>query len=977
MAVLAENDNRFMSDTGERGIARRQLVLIGLDFSSESNEQMLSECIDAWGLAGLLEDVYFVDLGTEVGSAADFQAAVQFQCARPGQDELIPLERVLSSHIWAEIVLVSIRLSPLARVFSERVGQEEKIKRDVVRAFPRDSGCRTGFFTLSWLNDESFSDGVFPQGFTTNLLHDRSIYVGEELAVAPFDERNRHLSLAFTALIAAGGFVGQESSALINLVEPDGRMGLGSVVRPIRAIARAASGGWFFRDALRQAMSRENFIMPGGVVNAVPDSGSPVVIENLVSQVAEMCEFLYSPHKSQTSKEKKMGFFQALMHFLRNIWPYIRRSGRHVVAEKLSKALEPFADALQSVYGSNSIVAIRGTSGVVDDGMNNDIVRLLQYLVQNPNELALEPVIKPEVWRNLAKVVVGSLDGSDLPEKITCLSRGGRIIFNDPLVVAPSAEASVFRLSKADLVKLGLEDSTRLREPDILFPETIENFRSIIAKAKQESIFAAPTSSSSTFETPDEPSATKIRSRLIGGNQNLNNESKPNETSAYPSGGRDVRKISEDFEKWLPTAKERARSSFFFKLADLLEMQSRSAMQDVKVEELKRLLDEMIQDGSKKSRSKLRLVLGGIGVAGIFGVIAATQLSWVSLALLPLLVIWLVIWLFSAAVGLVAGVLKRAIRDYREDHGKAEESGVQFLFNSSKTAMREYIRLRSLQSQFFAWSRILREVIHSPYGSQTDDSEKSGDITDIPHPRQFAIAKVEPLPRQMQNLLNSIRRTLLVRGYLDAVLEGTIGVWRERYREFALQGINQDPFADVRQTWGQAVSERMNGELVYYPLQDYFEDLVHRDLREVAARALQAEIENRFNSLEVREVFGQITDVDPDHLALKDFSPEEYLFDYLGRNGYMPGALRQDFNIDLFNMRSSRALQLRQSNVDQARCVRSATDNRNLRNFSLRRNRRFIMLTHLVAIGEQAGPNDLSGYESQSPSSEQGSSWKE
>ena len=977
MAVPAENDNRFMSDTGERGIARRQLVLVGLDFSSESNERMLSECIDAWGAAGLLEDVYFVDLGTEVGSAPDFQAAVQFQCARPGQDELIPLERVLSSRIWAEIVLVSIRLSPLARVFSERVGQEEKIKRDVVRAFPRDSGCRTGFFTLSWLNDESFSDSVFPQGFTTNLLHDRSIYVGEELAVAPFDERNRHLSLAFTALIAAGGFVGQESSSLINLIEPDGRMGLGSVVRPIRAIARAASGGWFFRDALRQSMSRENFIMPGGVVNAVPDSGSPVVIDNLVSQVAEMCEFRYLPHKSQTSKGKRMGFFQALIHFLRNIWPYIRRSGRHVVAEKLSKALEPFADALQSVYGSNSIVTIRGTSELVDDGMNNDIVRLLQYLVQNPNELDLEPVIKPEVWKNLAKVVVGSLDGSDLPEQITCLSRGSRIIFNDPTVVAPSAEVSIFRLSKTDLITLGLEESTRLREPDVLFPETIENFRSIIAKAKQESIFAAPISSPSTFETPDEPSATKIRSRLIGGNQNLNNSSKPNETSAYPSGGRDARKISEEFEKWLPAAKERARSSFFFKLADLLETQSRSAMQDVKVEELKRILDEMIQDGSKKGSSKLRLVLGGIGVAGIFGVIAATQLSWVSLALVPLLVIWLVIWLFSAAVGLVAGVLKRAIRDYREDHGKAEESGVQFLFNSSKTAMREYIRLRSLQSQFFAWSRILREVIHSPYGAQTDDSEKSGDITDIPHPRQFAIAKVEPLPRQMQTLLNSIRRTLLVRGYLASVLEGTIGVWRERYREFSLQGINQDPYADVKQTWGQAVSERVNGELVYYPLQDYFEDLVHRDIREVAARALQGEIENRFNSLEVREVFGRITDVDPDHLALKDFSPEEYLFDYLGRNGYMPGALRQDFNIDLFNMRAPRALQLRQSNVDQARCVRSATDNRNLRNFSLRRNRRFIMLTHLVAIGEQAGPHDLSGYEPPPPSGEKGSSWKE
>lgn len=967
----------FMSDTGDRGIARRQLVLIGLDFSPESNERIVSECIDSWGAAGLLEDVFFVDLGTEVGTAKDFQVAAQFQCARPGQDAIIPLERVLSSHIWAEIVLVSIRLSPLARVFSERVGQEEKVKRDIVRAFPTDSGCRTGFFTLSWLNDESFSDGVFPQGFTTNLLHDRSIYVGEELAVAPFDERNRHLSLAFTALIAAGGFVGQASSSLIQLVEPDGRMGLGSVVRPIRAIARAASGGWFFRDALRQAMSRENFIMPGGVVNAVPDGGSPVVVENLVSQAADMCGFRYVPHKSQTSKGKRVGFFEALMHFLKNIGRYIVRSGRHEIAERISKALEPFADALQNVYGSNSIITIRGTSGASDSGLNNDIVRLLQYLVQNPNELGLEPTIDPLVWRNLAKVVVGSLDGSDLPDQITCLSRQSRIIFNDPVIVAPSAETSVFRLSKSDLLALGLEESTSLREPDVLFPETLEAFRAVSSKAKQDSIFAPPPASSLYSETLGESSPASIRSRLIGGGQSSGVGSKSSETTQSLTGGRDVRRIFEDFEKWLPAAKDRARSSFLFKLADLLETEARNAMQDVKVEELKRLLDEMIKDGSKKSRSKLLMVLGGVGVATLLGVIAASQLSWVSLALLPLLLIWLVIWLFSVAVGLAIGVVKRAIRDYREDFGKSEESGVQFLFSSSKQAMREYIRLRSLQSQFFAWSRIFREVIHSPYGAQADDSESSGDITNIPHPRQFAIAKVEPLPRQMQTLLNSIRRTLLVRGYLDSVLEGTIGVWRERYREFALHGINQDPFADVKQTWGQAVSERVDGGLVYYPLQDYFEDLVHRDLREVAARALQADIESRFNSLEVREVFGQITDVDPDHLALKDFAPDEYLFDYLGRNGYTPSALRQEFSRDLFNVQSQRALQLRLSNVDMERCVRSGSENRTLRNFSLRRNRRFIMLTHLVAIGEQAGPQDLVGYMPRGTQDRQERSWRE
>ncbi len=960
-----------MSDTDERGIARRQLVLVGLDFSSESNERILSECIDAWGVAGLLEDVYFVDLGTEVGSAKDFQEADQFQCSLPGQDAIIPLERVLTTYIWAEIVLVSIRLSPLARVFGERVGQEEKIKRDIARAFPAASGKKTGFFTLSWLNDENFTDGVFPKGYTTNLLHDRSIYVGEELAVAPFDERNRHLSLAFTALIAAGGFVGQASSSLIQLVEPDGRMGLGSVVRPIRAIARAASGGWFFRDALRQAMSRENFIMPGGVPNAVPDGGSPVIIDNLVSQVADMCEFRYVPHKSLTSKGKRMGFFAALVHFIRNIWPYIFRSARHEIAERLSKALEPFADALQNVYGSNSIISIRGTSGAADGGMNDDIVRLMQYLVQNPNDLELEPVIKPEVWKSLVKVVVGSLDGSDLPKQITCLSRQSRIVFNDPSIVAPSAEASVFRLSKADLIELGLEESTSLREPDVLFPETIESFRAVIARAKRDSIFP-PTPFPKTPEILDESSATNIRSRLIGGNQNSNSESQQNEKSSSPSGSRNARKISEDFEKWLPAAKERARSSFFLKLADLLETQALSAKQDVKIEELRRILDEMIQDGSKKKRSKLLLVLGSIGMGVLIG---AGLLIFTSLFIVPLLIIWLVIWLFSVALGLAAGVLKRAIRDYREDHGKAEESGVQFLFNSSKQAMREYIRLRSLQSQFFSWSRILREIIHSPYGAQADDSETSGDITNIPHPRQFAIAKVEPLTHQMQSVLNSIRRTLLVRGYLASVLEGTIGVWRDRYGKFSLQGINQDPFADVKETWGHAVSERVNGDLVFYPLQDYFEDLVHRDLREVAARDLQSEIENRFNSYGVRDVFGKITDVDLDHLALKDFAPEEYLFDYLGLNGYMPGALNKDFDFGLFNKLSPSAIDLKQ--VDQAQCVRSEPGDRSLRNFSLRRNRRFIMLTHLVAIGAQAGPQDFSGYESQKRDGGEKDRWRE
>jgi hypothetical protein len=952
-----------MSDTNERGIARRRLVLIGLDFTSDSNEALVSECIDAWGYAGLLEDVFLVDLGTKVAETDRLETSEQFKCARSATKEVVTLDRVLTSRIWSEITVVSIRLAPLSRIFSQRVLQEERLNQVVTASFPAGSPCKTGFFTLSWLNDELLTDSVFPQSFNTNLLHDRSIFAGEDLAISAFDDRSRHLSLAFTAIVAAGGFAGQSSSSLMPLVDRDGAMGLDRVVRPIRAIARAASGGWVFRDALQKAMSRDLFVMPSGVVNPIPDGGTPVVIENLVSQTVKMCGFNYVPHQSVTSKSERMGFFQALFHFLRNIWPYVGKSGRRVVAEKVAKLVAPLAETLQNVYGTDSIITIRGTSASDSGEFNGDVAKLLQYLVQNPNNLELEPSPDPQVWRKLAQVVTGSLDGSDLPKDISCLDRQGRIIFNDPAIVGPEPAKSVFQLSQSDLKVLGSDGSRKFREPDILFPETVEAFGDICSRAKQSAIFGSQGDVGVTSHPSIDSVADSGRARLIGGR--YSDESRDSATKGNLSSikaTRDIRQIATDFEHWNVAARQGLQTSYLARLADILEKEALAAKQDVKLEELKRLVDEILQKSTRLSRSRLIIWTSGFGVVSLVGLLAASQFKWVSLAFLPFVIIWLVIWVFSSALALAVRVVKQAIADYREAHSKSSETGLQFMFNKTVQAMREYIRLRSLQTQFCAWSRILREVIHSPYGSRVREAELAAEITKLPHPRQFAIAQVEPDPDQLQNMLNKIRRQVLVRGYLDSVLRGTIGKWADRYRKFDLSTANHDPFADIRQTWGNAVSQRVDGSPVYYPLQDFFEELVHRDLREATAQDLQVEIERDFASSDVRDVFGVISGVDADHQALRDYTPDQYLFEFLGEEREIPQALRLNFAMELFGIETSEALSLRQENLDIPMSTRWDPQHKTLGHFGLRRNRLFVMLTHLITIGKQGRPRDLSGY---------------
>jgi len=945
----------------------KRLVLAAVDLSADTAgdklDGLIQECVDHWGAASLLDDTWLVDVGAAGSVEPDRNAGLvergrtadsDFVCAVPGSDEIRPLGWVLSSNEWKEIVVVSMRLSPLSRVTDSRTKQEEELRKRIHEYFPPDHPCRTAFFTLSWINGEDLFEHSIPRGYTSNFVHDTSIFAGDELAHAPFDESSRYLSLAFTGLLGAGGFSGQSQSPMMNVVSTDAALMVNAVVRPIRGIARAAVGGWFFKEALQLAMSRDTFVMPSGVLDARPDPGTPIVLQNLVKETSEVCDFNYRPHQVVAPKTKSQGFFKALIALIRDLPKYLREAPMQEVAAELAKRVTPFADALQAIYGENAIVRIRGTS-TTGVAVVSEVGELLHQLAQSEGNSSLgsdfQPHIEPATWRDFCLIATGSLDGSALPEGVKCLSRGTRLIFNNPNIVGPSPSASVFELSKEDRSTLGLSANSSHSEPDILDEDSIQEFRELCTKFKQNSLFsnlATSNESDGNHETP----APTTRGRLLGGLGSRQSESRVKAI-------RDVRTIADDFEKWVPRATELARDSFFSRVGAHLQTEVDSASADVKIEELKRLLDEIQKSFGKKKRSLFAPIAGGVFAAGVGLAFAASQLGWVRLALVPLLIIWLVVWLFSSAFAFGVRIVKRAIRNRQKDLEGRSESYLEALFNSTQQALKEYIRLRALQDQFRVWSRILREVIHEPYGKVSVDSLSVGSITQVPHPRQFAIVKVAPNKDQRQFLLNQIRQIVLVNGYLQNVLIGAIGGWSEKYKKFQLRG-NSDPFADVSATWGQSLGQRENLEPIYFPLQDFFEDLVYRNLREETAQALQGEIELRFRDYDVAEVFGQITEVDPDHLALQGFTPDRYLFDYLGRE-QPPRSMMHPFSMDLFTISTARGRELRQQNVDLRLSWRWDSQQKKLGSFNLRSERQFVMLTSMVVIGDQGTIRDLSG----------------
>jgi len=894
----------------------------------------IASCVDEWARRGFVEGVYFYDLREKVCQAAN-------------HPDIVSLLTVFNLDVWSDITVMSVRVDSLDAVQSERVSQEDALREAVMRSFPPGSGARTYFFTLSWLGSGQFNELVFPRSYTTNLIHDRSIFVDELLPVAPFDDESRELSLAFTAVALAGGLRGQSAVPLTAIGAVDAGLNLEPPVRPVRAIARSATAGRLLQRLLKQAMSNAGNLLPGKIANLNPDNGSPFIVEMLTRELTSECGFAYEPHTPPLSADRSLGILQAFREFFRGFGQYLRRAARTQVAQAIAGYLEPIANAMQRVYGTDGEVVIRGGRRAGESSADQ-VAQLMQMLQSfgsaegfNDDEkyglsdisIAEKILPNPSTWRVFCNTLIASLDGSPLAPEFRSLSQGGSVIFTDARIVGPEPASSIFKLSEMDRITLGLEGDVAFREPDHLDTRSLDDFRALVARVKESRLFG------DDIRTPGTTDGE------TGGQGVLSQNRGPNAGRV-----RTPQEISDAFESWSKTGAVAQEQSLLGRIARTLEENVEFARVDIRVGECRRLVDELAARARTRSSRVLGIVRDVVPPLGM-----AVLGAW----LLPgPWFMWGAIGLLGYAVWFATRVFVRAIRDRRRDFRRGGETELESMFRTTVRAIREYIRLSILQRQFYAWSRIVREIIHAPYGDlgvHEDDLETGT----VPHPRQFSIARVTPTDQQMLQLLDMVRMNVLDRGYLKQVLDGVEGLWRNQYIQVAPGVVNIDPYSDVREsTWGHRIGQRLDGSPVLFPLHDFFREISSGDVRERAAGKLRESIVQYLGEREVGEVFGVIADIDGDHRALQNFSPSAYLFGYL-RN---PSAFSEDFAADLYRIDTPNAISLRAENVDVDRCAMWDPERRRLVDFGMSAEQEMVMTTYLVAVGRVGAPRDLAGF---------------
>jgi hypothetical protein len=917
------------------GVRRRRLVLLAADFA-EQNAVSIATYVDEWARRGFVEGVYFYDLREKVCQAAN-------------HSDIVPLLTVFNREVWSDVTIMSVRVDPLEAVLPERVDQEDALRDAVLRSFPPAGGVRTLFFTLSWLGGGSFGGEVFPRWFTTNLIHDRSIFVDELLPVAPFDDESRELSLAFTAVALSGGLRGQSGVPLNAVGAVDASLNLEPPVRPVRAIARSATAGRLLQRVLKQAMSNAGNLLPGKIANLNPDNGSPFIVELLTRELTSECGFVYQPHTPPRAADRRLGIFEAFREFFRGFGQYLRRAARTQVAQTIAGYLEPIANAMQRVYGSDGEVVIRGGSRAGESSVDQ-VAQLMQMLqafgsaqgFDDDDQYGLRDISiaerilpDPRTWKLFCNTLIASLDGSPVPPEFKSLRQGGSVIFTDARVVGPDPISSIFKLSQSDRETLGLSGDMAFREPDHLDPRSRDEFRVVVARAKESQLFGDNLRTNDHDEDAD-----------VGGLKIRQSQSRSQGAGRV----RTPQEISDAFETWSKTGTIAQEQSVLGRIGRTLEENVDRARLDIKVAECRRLIDELAARAQSRSGRLLGVVRDVVPPFGM-AVLGALFLPgpWF---------MWGAIGLFGYAVWFGARVFIRAIRDRRRDFRRGGETELESMFRTTVRAIREYIRLSILQRQFYAWSRIVREIIHAPYGdlgSHDDDLESGA----VPHPRQFSIARVSPTDQQMLQLLDMVRMSVLDRGYLKQVLDGVEGLWRNQYIQVAPGVINTDPYSDVREsTWGHRIGQRLDGSPVLFPLHDFFTEIASGDVRERAAAKLRETIDRYLGEREVGEVFGVIADIDGDHRALQNFSPSAYLFGYLKN----PSAFREDFAADLYRIDTPNAIALRAENVDADKCAMWDPERRRLADFGMSSDQEMVMTTYLVAVGKLGAPRDLAGF---------------
>lgn len=834
----------------------QRLVLVALDLAEPQQEQVLT-CFSTWAENDLLGHVRVVDLSTSEDA---------WPTLKPEERGVFTIESAFDERAWQEVVVISPRSRALGGVSEDRIAAEVRLKERVLLAYPVSSATKSYFYTLTVLPDGgTFDNSQLPFGFTVNFLHESTNFVDKMLALKPIGP-DIDTTVAFTALVCAGAFECQGTIPLEDVhdtVITDDRP-----TRMVRALGRAASAGYFLDTGIRRILSPESGFSIASAPNLKVVDENAALLSRFSSELITVANFEYQYITFEKPAHiRPTGFFGAIRVFFSGFGGYLVKAVKRTVHEELRERARPFIDAFQDVlFGPNSTIVIAGSHLDTPEEIVSELKRRLNQVKEIKEIESMASVLVPnkQSWEILVDSCIGLLDGSPMPPGMESLDQAGvRTVFALPAVVAPPPSIADFYINVASLDRLSLPKT--FTKVDLLDSRAVDTLRSSLEKSRIKDLF---TTSAPTPEPDEDPDI------LVGSWVTAVKAKSPTPDRADPADSLPIESPSEiltRLEDSLRVMNRDYADSVLMKVAQSINEGLEIAASENHFEEIQKRA--MVDNDRPKQKSAfMKWAFGSIAGLGLLFLMKALLAAVFTIGV----IVVFVIWLFGFALALMRKIVSLAIRIRKEEFARnAEWTELSALIARTIRSITETSRLSTMREQFSDWSRVVREVVHSPFGRLSDVEGSLDSLLEIPRPPQFATAKLLQSNEQALQTQKEIWGSVMYLGYLDGMYKSIKSRWIENYSAHISEGFLA-PESDTGTR--RQIAALNNDRRVLNPRSDFAESVCAKELREEYTVKVMDSVTKRFETRLISDVFSRTETRIGGTQAFDHFKPRDFLY---------------------------------------------------------------------------------------------------
>lgn len=836
------------------------LKIIALDSRTQEQCQNL---IDEYQESGLIDYCLSVDLSEPQN----------WQACYPNE-EYTDLVSCLNRGSWQKIVLVSLRGRLSSEISASRVAAEVQLRAFLQDRY--DSSVAIECFTLSQLGN-SINESMFPQNYLANFVHQSQIDVDPRQARIDVSDENLNQVLVFTALtlVGAGKWVTSPEWHAIN----DSRFGTDRLIRFVRVQTRVAVCGPLVLNLVKTAIRPGGSSIPAGL-----PAGSFIALDEEQNELRKLSETFIQKYRFKVmdralaDNEKfevgvNLPWWKALPIFFKGFGRYLRSA---VVAEwqdRVDSLTRPLLTRLQDItFGDDSSVIIKGVRHEISSDALTVFAEALKSRLEGLDGVTA-PNQTPDVWQGLLQTSFALLDGSEFPassdESPVKLhvpsSSSKRIVYMQPGVVGPSLTDDLFVLSLADCETLNL-DRAKARAVSMFDTREVQRLEDEVSEAAARVGFRdalhklTEDSSGKAAEVAPAPKS-RLRGTLsrTARLEAVKADSLKDESESTPL--RSAAQIKLELDQWLDKRKSLSRDSLVAHLFESLDAAIEGEVSSLKWDGLVKEIEELVKP-IEAPKFRFRRIIKIFGLILLPLIVAAVLFSSVLGAVtavlgIPILVFVLISWGTSFSFALIIAVIKRALALRRlEFANKRQATAVERKYRDLVHSINEFRRLQLLRIQFVDWQRLVRELVHYPYGRITDLDEVHQVIDEEAIPPQFVVATVEPSPAQAMDLRNFAHSQVKVSGYLGAIAASLRKDWQEEYESIEVLRLQSNPELDVsppnlepgvevkgrkylfarRDFINSSIDGNLRSEIVLDHVHDLSENILGRHVEEVFAK---------------------------------------------------------------------------------------------------------------------------------------------